>query len=73
MNADQYIEKLVEKNPAIGRPDDERITLTCRGLRNIIKQAHKVGYDDYKETQELMQRLFRVPQRNPFDSNPFNF
>ena len=67
MNADQYIEKLVEKNPAIGRPDDERITLTCRGLRNIIKQAHKVGYDDRIETEELMRKLFRVPNRNPFD------
>jgi len=73
MTAEKYIERLIEKNPAIGRPDDEKITLTCRGLRNIIKQAHKIGYDDCKETEELMRQLFRVPNSNPFNSNPFHF
>lgn len=66
MNAEKYLELLIQKNPAIGKPDDEKITLTCRGLRNIIKQAHKIGYDDHKETEELMRRLFRVPNNNHF-------
>lgn len=66
MNAEKYLELLIQKNPAIGKPDDEKITLTCRGLRNIIKQAHEVGYKHNDEVQELMARLFRVPPRHPF-------
>lgn len=66
MNADEYLKRLIEKNPAIGKPDDEKITLTCRGLRNIIKQAHKIGYDEHKEIEEKMRKLFRVPHNYPF-------
>ena len=73
MNADEYLNRLIEKNPAIGKPDDEHITLTCRGLRNIIRQAHKIGYEDCKETEELMRQFFRRPKSDPFDSNPFHF
>lgn len=53
MNADKYWQKLVEKNPALGKADDEKVTLTVRGLRNVVKQAHETGYKDHIETQEL--------------------
>ena len=60
MSAEEYIKALIVKNPAIGKPDDEKITLTCRGLRNIIKQAHETGWQHHKEIQEKIGRLFRV-------------
>ena len=64
MNAEKYLELLIQKNPAIGKPDDEKITLTCRGLRNIIKQAHEVGWQHHKQVEETIERLFRVPFNN---------
>ena len=73
MTADEYLNRLIEKNPAIGKPDDEHITLTCRGLRNIIRQAHEIGYKDCIEKGEKMQQFFGRSKSNFFDSNPFHF
>lgn len=43
MTAEQYLKAVIERNPALGKPDDEKITLTARGIRNLIKQAHAMG------------------------------
>ena len=65
MTADEYIKALINKNPAIGKADHATITLTCRGLRNIIKQAHETGYQYHAEIQDKISKLFRVP-KSPF-------
>jgi hypothetical protein len=44
MSGEEYLKALIERNPAIGKPDEEKITLTCRGLRKIVLQAHETGY-----------------------------
>lgn len=43
MNADEYLKAIIAKNPALGKPDEEKVTLTCRGLRALIRQAHEMG------------------------------
>jgi len=66
MSGEEYLKALIDRNPAIGKPDEEKITLTCRGLRKIVLQAHETGYQHCIKVQETMGRLFRVPPRNPF-------
>lgn len=36
MTADEYLNAVIAKNPALGKPDEEKVTLTCRGLRALI-------------------------------------
>ena len=43
MTADEYLNAVISKNPALGKPDEEKVTLTCRGLRALIRQAHEMG------------------------------
>ena len=40
---EEYWEALIEKNPAFGRSESEHITLTVRGLKNVVKQAWDKG------------------------------
>ena len=44
MTADEYLNAVIAKNPALGKPDEEKVTLTCRGLRALIRQAHEMGF-----------------------------
>ncbi len=43
MTAEEYLAAITAKNPALARPDNETITLTARGLRALIRQAHAKG------------------------------
>ena len=45
MTADEYLNAVIAKNPALGKPDEEKVTLTCRGLRALIRQAHEMGVE----------------------------
>lgn len=47
MNAEEYLKAVIDEIPAVGKPGDEKITLTCRGLRNLIKKAHENGSMNY--------------------------
>ena len=58
MTAQQYIDALIARNPAIGRPDDETVTLTARGLRAIIRQAHEKGVEHGREVSEKFHDVF---------------
>jgi hypothetical protein len=40
---EEYWGALVKKNPAFGRAEDERVTLTARGLKAVVKQAWEKG------------------------------
>ena len=40
---EEYWAVLVEKNPAFGRSDTEHVTLTVRGIKNVVKQAWERG------------------------------
>lgn len=71
MTADEYIQAVITKNPAMGKPDEERITLTCRGLRALIRQAHHIGMEHEKAISAKMDSLFGNRQSNPF-SDIFN-
>lgn len=60
MTAQQYIDALIARNPAIGRPDDETVTLTARGLRAIIQQAHEKGVEHGREVSEKFHDVFSL-------------
>lgn len=49
MTAEEYLSALIAKNPALGKPDDEPVTLKARGLRAIIRQAHAKGVEECAE------------------------
>lgn len=40
---EEYWEALVKKNPAFGRSESEHVTLTVRGLKNVVKQSWERG------------------------------
>lgn len=67
MTAEQYLKAVIERNPSLGKPDDEKITLTARGIRNLIKQAHAMGVQQgiheakVKEKLDGMFSHFRAP------------
>jgi len=61
MNAEEYIQAVIAKNPALGKSDDEKVTMTVRGVKNLIKQAHETGYKYNEEVREKIKKLFRVP------------
>ena len=67
MTAEQYLKAVIERNPALGKPDDEKITLTARGIRNLIKQAHAMGVQQGKHEAAVKEKLdgmfshFRAP------------
>lgn len=58
MTAQEYIDALIAKNPAIGRADNETVTLTARGLRAIIRQAHEKGVDHGRDVAEKCHDIF---------------
>lgn len=67
MTAEEYLKAVIERNPALGKPDDEKITLTARGIRNLIKQAHAMGVQHEHKLQEAKELInsklhpFRAP------------
>ena len=72
MTADEYIKALIERNPAIGKPDDEKITLTCRDLRAIIRQAYDKGFEQHQQVSEKIGGFFGKGSSNPFGGSwPF--
>jgi hypothetical protein len=40
---EEYWAALVAKNPAFGRSETEHVTLTVRGIKNVVKQAWERG------------------------------
>lgn len=70
MTADEYINAIIAKNPALGKADDEKVTLTCRGLRALIRQAHEKGFEHHKLLSEKIGSMFGK-NSNPFDSFPW--
>jgi len=62
MNADEYWIAVIRRNPALDKDDDVKVTLTIRGLRNLIKQAHEMGWKNHeairKKTDELFGKTF---------------
>jgi hypothetical protein len=40
---EEYWEALVKKNPAFGKSESEHVTLTVRGLKNVVKQSWERG------------------------------
>ena len=69
MTVDEYLQAVITKNPALGKPDDERVTLTCRGLRALIRQAYEIGEQHGHEMKKGEEKLFRNMNSDPF--NPF--
>ncbi len=51
MTAEEYLAAITAKNPALARPDNETITLTARGLRALIRQAHAKGEEHGSRNQ----------------------
>jgi hypothetical protein len=43
MNEKAYYEALCIKNPKLRGADEEHVTLTKRGIRNIVLQAFRMG------------------------------
>ena len=66
MNLDEYMSAIIAKNPALGGADDARVTMTCRGVRNLIRQAYQMGWDQSRQIQDKTNRIFNPS--NPFDS-----
>ena len=69
MKKDEYIQALIAKNPALGKPDEEKVTLTCRGIRAIINQAYDMGFQEAQEkakTEKKVDDLFRSTGGWPF-------
>ena len=56
MTSEEYLAAIIAKNPAIGKPDAETITLTARGLRALIRQAHEKG-EEHGRAQEQKSQL----------------
>ena len=69
MTAEEYLKAVIERNPALGKPDDEKITLTARGIRNLIKQAHAMGEQHEHKLQEAKELINRKlhPFRAPWE------
>ena len=56
LNAEEYLAAIIAKNPAIGRADDETITLKARGLRSLIQRAHQKGEEHGRRLQKIQDR-----------------
>lgn len=52
LTAEEYLEIIIAKNPAIGRPDEETVTLKARGVRALIRQAHAKGEEHGRRLQK---------------------
>lgn len=52
MTADEYLQLIISKNPAIGKPDEEVIKLKARGIRALIRQAHEKGFERGREFEQ---------------------
>lgn len=55
MTEQEYLDAVIAKNPAIGRPDDQTVTLTARGLRALIRQSFQRGYFQGRENQRFLE------------------
>lgn len=64
MTIEEYLNAIIARNPALGKPDDEKVTLTCRGLRALVRQAYDKGFEQHKLLSEKIDDLFG-------NSNPF--
>lgn len=65
MNADEYWIAVIRKNPALDKDDDVKVTLTIRGLRNLIKQAHETGWKHHEAIRKKTDEIFGN-KGNPF-------
>lgn len=65
MTEEEYLNAIIKKNPAIGRPDAETVTLTARGMRAVIRQAFTKGFEHGREIEKTMQNL-RNNRSDPF-------
>jgi len=67
MNEKAYYEALCIKNPKLRGADEEHVTLTKRGIRNIVLQAFRMGEEAERAKAErakakgvdLFDHLFR--------------
>jgi len=68
MTAEEYLNAVIAKNPALGKPDDEKVTLTCRGIRALIRQAFAMGEQRGAELRKAEEKLNRAANDifNPF-------
>ena len=68
MTAEEYLKAVIERNPALGKPDDEKVTLTCRGIRALIRQAFAMGEQRGAELRKAEEKLNRAAKDifNPF-------
>ena len=72
MTVEEYLQAIIAKNPALGKPDDEKVTLTCRGLRALIRQAYEKGFEQHKLLSEKVDGFFGKGSSNPFGGSwPF--
>jgi len=62
LNEDEYLQLVISKNPAIGKPDEEVIKLKARGIRALIRQAHQKGVE---RGREFEQNLAELRKKNP--------
>ena len=68
MNDEEYLNAVIAKNPALGKPNDEKVTLTCRGIRALIIQAFAMGEQHGAELRKAEEKLNRAAKDifNPF-------
>lgn len=62
MNEKAYYEALCIKNPKLRGADEEHVTLTKRGIRNIGLQAFRMGEEAERAKDkgvDLFEHLFR--------------
>ena len=62
MNEKAYYEALCIKNPQLRGADEEHVTLTKRGIRNIVLQAFRMGEEAERgkaKGVDLFEHLFR--------------
>ena len=66
MTVEEYLQAIIAKNPALGKPDDEKVTLTCRGIRALIRQSFDKGMEHQKLLSEKIGGLVGEGSSNPF-------
>ena len=66
MTVEEYLQAIIAKNPALGKPDDEKVTLTFRGIRALIRQSFDKGMEHQKLLSEKIGGLFGEGSSNPF-------
>lgn len=72
MTVEEYLQAIIAKNPALGKPDDEKVTLTCRGIRALIRQSFDKGMEHQKLLSEKVDGFFGKGSSNPFGGSwPF--